>query len=466
MGDIEPKGRWKASTVDYDFIRSLSADTCFYCLSKRQAAIIQAALEFYRYKTRWYSPTGDTLDTDWIEATIDDLLGELMTDHCDIDATLTEITNSITTINENIVTVNNNLTIVQNTVNQTVIDIDYIYVQNNSLNVNVILQNFFTFSASSEDITQTDVYARYNALCQALYRWAKDIIYRRLADIDAASSEAVAALDELAALGGQVFGNIFGTNPGSYTLAQIHAAATSTTDLDAVICQMITTLQNLVPSFLTFGGALTTFVPANFNQTVITSILVSALVFEGAFQAFAGILDVEFIKARAVGPLGYTCTACIPAGACALQTWDFSLGEKRQWTIERGQMVYGTGIIGKAIPGDANLTWSVRLVFSTPCATLINKTIHAFARNLPTSAGNPIWLECFYLNAGVRTRYRSTAFSAPAQTWNSFADFSVSLGTPPGGAGISELWIHGNTAYYAAGTASLTANDLWKIQIA
>jgi hypothetical protein len=467
---------YKPLIFDYDFIRQQSEDRCFYCLSKQQAAALLAGALFLHWRTRWKSPTGETLDMDWIDAFASELEGELMADHCDIDTALTEITNSITTINENIVTINNNLVIVNNNVtnvenNLTIVNtnLEVVYVQNNSLTVNVTLQNFYTYTANALDVTSTAVFARYNAFCKAIARWVKDIVWRRMAQIDAAASETVDVLDELAALGGSVIGNIFGENPASYALSELHDAATNATDFDAFCCAMITTLAELTPSFLTFGGAIATFVPANFNQTVLASIVGSALLFEGAFDAFVSIMVEEYARALAENPTTFDCFVCNPNDPCANHLYDFSTGAKGQWLLERGTLYPGTGILGAIAPGDPSRALAaVRMDFATPCFTLIAKRMSCYMRFLPTTTGTPILVDFYYLLAGVLTRYSQLALVVTTSTFPTFTEMhlpgSGQIPAPPGGAGISRIHVHAAVNYYGGSNTAVTTFDIKSIE--
>src|SRR5262245_7852187 len=86
-------GRYKGILFNYDAVREESEDRCLFCLTKQQVAYLLASLEPARWKTRWYSPTDQEIDTDWLDAVFSALEVELMTDHCNIDEVLTEINN-------------------------------------------------------------------------------------------------------------------------------------------------------------------------------------------------------------------------------------------------------------------------------------------------------------------------------------------------------------------------------------
>jgi len=104
--------RRKSQLFDYDFVTGESEDKCLFCLSGQQVAYLLASLEPARWKTRWYSPTDQEIDTDWLDAVFSELEVELMTDHCDLETMLTTINDTLTTINNNLNIVVTNTTII------------------------------------------------------------------------------------------------------------------------------------------------------------------------------------------------------------------------------------------------------------------------------------------------------------------------------------------------------------------
>jgi len=459
MGDIEPVGKWKSISLDYDFIRSISADKCLYCLSAQQAQILLSIVELWRYKTRWYSEIGTALDTDWIEAAIDKISEELMVDHCDIDATLTAIENNITTINNNITTVNNNLTVLETNVTN-------ITVQNNLTVINNFTANFTTYTTNNTDTGLTAIYARYNAFCEGIIDWIKSECYIVLANIGASPTMLQAVYSIIAGGLGPIAGLLFHGNPGAYTPTQIYTALTSLPDQYAVACYMVTYLANLPVTQANFQTALAGFTPANSNQTVIWVTLQAALLYGDAFAAFASNMQNEFQLALATNPTDFYCVACTPPSFCAFpQTWDFRIPQLLPWVINRGTLTVGQGIIG--IPqNEAAYTFDVSIYYPTPCTTIIGRAFKFLERHLPATAGSVNNLTFWYLLAGVPTVYNTQSLSNNTLAWPAYnATLSFfTIPAPPGGAGVYRIRLRGNTPIYG-NTVNLTAHDLAEIQI-
>lgn len=455
MGAIEPKGNWKATTLDYDFVRSLSADRCLYCLSKQQAQILQNALTLYRYATRWYSPSDDTLDTDWIERTIDQVLGELMTDHCDIDTILTEIQNDITTINTNITTINTNLTVVNNNLTEIQIENKTIITNNTTINVALTLPSN-TFTSDATDYTYTDIYVRYNAFCLAVLDWIYEVCYAliRANDPGYSLSGIVGQMNAYAqTLVNNAFAVLLGTVPGFITIADMEAAWSDTAAVNDVACAMITALQNQQATYASFKNALLTYTPPAYpdNRYILKQMIAQELFYQNAFPFFVTVLQQATAYEKTLNPTAFVCSACavLPDYGCVIPyTWDLSAGAKNPWLIRRGVYQPGVGIVGTTVPGDTNTAVEMYLQFPTPCSAILGHNIRITRAKTPV--GGNSWASAFYyLNAGVLTRY-NTSTQTQTNTYPTPDVATIAIPTPPGGNSPIAILIYTDTPYESA----------------
>jgi hypothetical protein len=76
---------------DYDEILAASEQKCCFSLQKRDVALILAITEQMKWKTRYISPSGATINTDWIDTWASGLERRLM-DGCCPDGTLSQFT--------------------------------------------------------------------------------------------------------------------------------------------------------------------------------------------------------------------------------------------------------------------------------------------------------------------------------------------------------------------------------------
>jgi len=61
--------KWMAIQYQYDELMALSDDKrALYCLSEREIAVLLTTTKYSGFKTRWYSDTGVTIDTDLIQS--------------------------------------------------------------------------------------------------------------------------------------------------------------------------------------------------------------------------------------------------------------------------------------------------------------------------------------------------------------------------------------------------------------
>ena len=485
MGEIRltPLTRGKVAQTDYDFWLTQSEDRCLYCLSKRQIAIILTALPMSEWRTRWFSPTLAEPDMDLIQAEIAKLETELMADHCDLDTAITQIMNDITTINNNVinintdittintnvVNINNSLTIVENTVNQISVDVNNVFIQNNYLNLNVV-NVFFTYTMTSNDRDLTAIYARYNGFCLAMLAWiasaanayAQSQFYSNLWTLTLNSFEAhYGVLNIPPGVHAAILGG------GGLPETDVDAAFADFAAVDDVACAMITYLQNLIPSALTFSQALSAYTPPPYpdHRSTIAQILAATLVLSGSFDSWLGIDEFYYQQALAAAPTDFDCIACTPSVGCAVpSSWDFSNLELVPWLFARGGPVTDVGIVGEQLPGDLNFGWDASIYFPTPCISLATHHMHFFAsQQFP--GGNAYTVELYYLLAGVPTLY-SQANVASISQWPTIDDLSFVIPAPPGGPtiGIYRIRVYVNTQFYGNATSHPSnASKLTKI---
>jgi len=444
-------GRYKGLLFNYDFVKGESEDRCLFCLTKQQVAYLLSSLEPARWKTRWYSPTDADIDTDWLDAVFSKLEAELMTDHCDLDSTLTTIQNSLTTIN-------NNLTIVENNITNIDIEVKNIITQNTNINIVNVINNFVTFATTTDDNTATETYARYNALCAGINDWVYSQCYR----VAAAAGVSAFGLDLIVAgltVGVNALEGLVHTdNPGAYSATDLQNAFTSATDMEAVACWIIQYLALLPMSFDSFKSSLSAFTPANAYQTTIAVTLQAALIYYDAYTAFVMNQQSEFQIALAAHPTGFSCLTCSALSFCSIpQTWDFVARNSLPWIIERGVIDGINGVKAVQIAGDLQFGYDVSIEFSPPCTALATHHIHFFTAQ-QSPGGNAYTIEYYYLLAGVLTRYNQSN-SASVSVWPAVDDLASVIPAPPGGVGvgIAKIRWYTNTAYYGNATSHPSA---------
>jgi peptidoglycan hydrolase CwlO-like protein len=225
--------------------------------------------------------------------------------------------------------------------------------QNTTVTINNVLNVYSSFASQNASASNTEVFARYNAFCQGIMDW----IYGETAVVQeaiGASVSDVAAILAFLVSGGASIG-MTSYGPAGQTSAAIQTAITSLTDVQAVACYMITYLQNKPLTYASFKGSLTSFAPANSNQTVLQAVLLDALAHYDAFSAYVGNIDAEYQIALSTSPTYFDCAACgVSAAAClaVTTTWNFDQGDKFPWIITRGKYLPGVGIIGMPLDGD------------------------------------------------------------------------------------------------------------------
>lgn len=481
MGDLDASGKgtnFKRVLLNYDAIRAESADRCLFCLNRQQQMALIAILEPLSWKTRWYSPTNATIDTDWLSDFVAQLEAELMTDHCDIqtaidniNTTITNINTNITTINTEITTINNSLTVIENNVTNIDIEVKNVITQNTNINIVNVITTFVSFSSNTMDTGSTEMYARYNALCAGLNDWCYTQAYR-IAAANGVSGAGLALIVAGLSVGVNLLeGLVHSDNPGAYSATDLENAFTSAADMDAVICHMVTYLALLPVTFDNFKNALSTFSPANAYQTTISISLQAALAYYDAYTAFVMNQQSEFEIALAANPTDFNCLSCGVAGWCAVpQTWDLTALNLLPWVIDRGVLTAGKGIVGQSIPGDAsNYGWDVSIYFPNGCAALNSKGFIFTQAHLPSGAiGNAHTIEFWDMpiGGGTPAKYNSSNIGPSPLTWpTATADARRGIPAPVAGRILYRIRLYTNTAYYANATSSpVTASYLTKLQ--
>lgn len=77
--DRYTKKDWKAITWDQDYIKSFSdAVECPYYLNEQEVQALLTVMEIMGWRTRWYSPSDQPIDTEWITELADGISDKLM----------------------------------------------------------------------------------------------------------------------------------------------------------------------------------------------------------------------------------------------------------------------------------------------------------------------------------------------------------------------------------------------------
>lgn len=84
MVEIRTRGQWKSVQRDYDYIFSRTEDSCLYCLTNQEVALILASLSDATWLTRWYSVTSQTILSSRINELVSGLEAKLMADICTV----------------------------------------------------------------------------------------------------------------------------------------------------------------------------------------------------------------------------------------------------------------------------------------------------------------------------------------------------------------------------------------------
>lgn len=538
----------KVSYFDYDAMLDLPDDTCLYCLSPRDVALILASLEPLGWKTRYFSAIDTPISQDTIDGWQVSIQAALMSDVCseimskldtiidkeehilteistlqtDLDVSqtaqdvaiagvLAEITATVepaiallataiagiasqtTTILSDVgeigADVDNIETVITDPVDglaEVSQDVDSIELtiakiknQTTIINNNTLITVNFglpdqTFSSDSTDVTAMQGYARYNALCQAVLDFILiegwnmiDILNGTTADLNTVAALIAAQVQDL----------IYAVQLNSsvvYSASTVTGAMTDSAAVNDVACAMISYLANLSPTPGNFAAALSAYTPPALpdNRKIIYDTLQIALGALNGFQVFSAQLQPEYDAALAAQPTGYVCPPCstVPGGCVVPATYDFSLGQKAPWLIQRGVLQPGTGVVGGYIPGDTNSGWDVSLIFPSGCAALSGKGLKFTAAHLPSGAlGNTHTLEVWDMPVGGGTPVKvatSSVGQAPITWPNPTQSARFALPVIAAGRIMYMVRLYVNTAYYANATSSpCTASVLKAIDI-
>lgn len=79
---VNSKRNWKAQTFPFDHYIPDETEECLYCLTDKQAELLRGIIEPVGWKTRWYSETNQTVETDTVEKFRDEIIRRLMMSCC------------------------------------------------------------------------------------------------------------------------------------------------------------------------------------------------------------------------------------------------------------------------------------------------------------------------------------------------------------------------------------------------
>ena len=453
------KGEWKAITLDYDFVRSLSEDRCLYCLSKQEASILLATIEQMRFPTRWWRNADDTIDRDWLENTVDRIVEELMTDHCDIDATLTQIQNDIITINTNITAIQNNVTI-------NIYDTSVVNNYQDKILIELALQALQSLSCElpgkawldkEDDGSDTAAYAAYCALVTEGIRWIRTVLYRFIYVTDPEETALAALYDALLDAGGYFTGTVFDNAgiPTPPSQAAAVAAAEDDAAIQTVACDLALALAARSLAFTDWQSAvftLTTYADPS-NEKVIADLLIAAATLDNILQVnYAGWIaeyPTMYEKAYAAAPTSFDDCGC-GLSTCVAASVDFAVGEKLPFIVNRGKYAPGSGIIATLLSGDgSNYGIDVSLRFPANTCQIDVVTVSGLITG-GGAGGNRAWVEWYHDVAGVETLYNQSGLSSNGleQTWT--------LTNPTQSNYVTRLRFRTNSAFYGTSPQTIT----------
>jgi len=274
-----------------------------------------------------------------------------------------------------------------------------------------------TFTSATQDTTQTEIYARYNALCENVISWILIEGYAVMDLLNASPSDLATLAATIDAWAINFNYGILG-HAGAYTAATIFAAFSDSTAVDTVACAMIDYLKDLTPNAANFSAALSAYTPPGgvTNEGIIYDTLVLALADLNAWQVFAGMMQASFDAALAANPTGYICPACItvPGG---LGVYGFTNGSKQGWLIVNGKMTKGLGIesVNTWVPASAAYHALAKVEFPMDGSIAVaHIKVTVADDNNPegrgtTGANRQSFTAMTYLVAGVPTRFESGA---------------------------------------------------------
>jgi len=320
-------------------------------------------------------------------------------------------------------------------------------VFNNSTTINV--ENYLTFGSTSVDNTQTELYARYNALCSAVQAW---VLLEGYAVLDAlgASTSDLGSIELLIAV---AYFNIAATLSvaGSYTYdaTTVYAALVDSSAVNDVACAIIQKLSGLPVTYDSFTQALNSYTPPAYpdHRYILTVTLANAVTYLDGYTALVSMLQDEFTHQLSLAPTSYTCAPCDPV--FGYQTWDFTLGQKAPWLIMVGQLVLGAGILSQQVfVSGQGYHSNSRIVINLP-GTLTIQDVYCNVLDTndlegrsATGAQRNFHIDYTYLLAGVPTTVSPTAITTVAN-----ATTTCHIHIAGGGLALTKIEIYSANLY-------------------
>jgi len=492
----------KFTRSDYDFVLEAPDRSCLFCLSDAQRRALLPLLETMGWKTRWFSQSGATISQDYIVSLRDALIGELMTDHCDVNGLLVDIGTKLDTLQTD-------LTALTATVDEMETDVDHIedIVTEIDTDADEILSaitaldtsttvNIFDFSiinnyqdnlqlqiilaslaappvglpdkiwANKNDGTTKSYFAAYCTLTALAKRWIRTCLYRYIYLLDATNSALPAIYVDLVTAGGYMTGGIFlaGAIAGAPpTVSQAITAINDTTAVDTVTCDLAAALANRTLDYAGWKAAVLSLAYTSGTDAYWLNYVVQGVaLLDDALQANYASFITAYLPEYAVQFALNPNSACCAPVFCGAHQWDFTNLDLLPIVINRGKVVSGVGIVGVATDFDPNSTgMDISIYYPTSCAFVNTSFRIKYAFNsLPANvSNNKTFFEAYELVAGVETLYASNyilnsswppvAVPAPGLAAGSF----TINGT---GHVTSRIRVCSNTPYYGHGGAVQT----------
>lgn len=311
---------WKAFQWDYDAVTALSETFALYCLSSQQVAVLLAAIDPIAWPTRWYSDTGQVIDTDFIESIKDNLGWRLMLpcDDCGGD-TLTKFKGAV---QENAARIQRNREVYDGT----------------PQSINPYAPQYKWGSGAFG--TEKD-----HVLCPAACEYVRATVWNyymllvTLTVTAAAITVLVAPLGVLFWVLGAAAVIVAGIGQ-----ERVEAALNDEAALDSIGCQFAGLLSPYDATFTNFQIALAALTAATDTEQTIVSILQATLAQEG----YLFLLDL-WGEAERLSQQGAILPCCCDE-PCAWN-YDLTFGIPLNVEIVRGHYAAGQGVVGDATGG-------------------------------------------------------------------------------------------------------------------
>jgi len=488
----------KFTRSDYDFVQDAPDRKCLYCISDAQRRALLPLLETMGWPTRWFSGTGVSISKDYIASLRDSLIGELMTDHCDIDAILSDIKDIVDGLTTDIAALTA-------TVNEMEEDVDHIEALVDAIDCGgAIVLNYETITTYTDNFqisivlaalaapalglpdktwlnktaSQTAQYAAWCTLVVMCKRWVQTCMYRFLYIINPANSSLGTIYASLTSAGGYFSGSVF--DPAQFVTApsesEAETAASDSAALTNVICDLA---RALVVNSLSFDGwqtavaslSYTASTDENIIQTVIQGAAILDNIVQANYAAFINQWQPIYDKEVAQLPTSFDCEGCTLEPPCSYQTWDFRSLQYLPWVIDRG-VITPTGLTGVYTaydPGSVGI--DVSIYFPTPCSLFGYSTAFLFKYghfSFPDDgSNNKIFWEAYALISGVETLIAYNYILN--DIWPPNGGVFTETVYPAAATGHTEalyrLRLCTNTPYYGHGGVNHTAAILQRLEM-